>query len=233
MTNLKIVFENMESIMKKFYLLFIGFASLFIFNAAFAIMPNEISEEMEMNDTLAPYVEYTSLPNCDVEGFAIDEPQNDPENRSNMNSVMMDVSQSYNYIFKVDAFEKGVDSIVYWSLRRLDYTLNARAVLMFYDVAGNRSEIIINCLSSTSVDDLELSNSISLFNDNYTLHFYSENEFLVDEIMIYNLTGELVLSEKVNQAINMFSVKIANLNRGVYLIKLFINGTWVNKKIII
>lgn len=55
----------------------------------------------------------------------------------------------------------------------------------------------------------------------------------VDEIMIYNLTGELVLFEKVNQAINMSSFKIADLNRGIYLIKLYINGMWVNKKIII
>ncbi|MCO5250937.1 MAG: T9SS type A sorting domain-containing protein [Candidatus Kapabacteria bacterium] len=219
--------------MKKIYLLFIALTSIFICNVAVAIMPNEISEEMEMNDTLAPFVKYTFTSDCDVDGVALDEPWNDPENRSNMSSLMMDISQSYNYTFQVEAFEKGVDSIVNWSLRRRDYTLNARAVLMFFDVAGNRRDIIINCLSTASVDDLELSNSINLFNDNYTLHFYSDNDYIVDEIMIYNLTGELVLSEKVNQAINMFSVKIADLNRGVYLIKLFINGTWINKKIII
>jgi len=52
--------------------------------------------------------------------------------------------------------------------------------------------------------------------------FTSDCDVDVDENMICNLTGELVLFEKVNQTINMSSVKIADLNRGIYLIKLYI-----------
>lgn len=97
--------------MKNIYLLFIASASLFICSVAFASLPIEISEEMEMNDTLAPFVKYTFTSDCDVD---------------------------------------------------------------------------------------------------------------VDENMICNLTGELLHFEKVNQAINMSLVKIADLNRGIYLIKLYI-----------
>jgi hypothetical protein len=200
---------------------------------AFAIQPTEISGEMAMNDTIAPFVFYMFFNGCDCDGYAIDEPQNDPENRSNMKSLMMDISKSYNYSFSHKKPEAGVDSIVYWSLRIRDTTLNARAHLVFFDDAGNRRDTLINCLSTASVDDSKLSNSINLFNESNTLHFYSDNDYIIDEIMIFDLTGKVVMTEKVNQSINELNVKLPDLQRGVYLIRLFISGKWVNKKIII
>lgn len=99
--------------------------------------------DLETPDTLAPTVIFAKGCDGNVAGTVTDEPQIDPENRSNLGLIYMDGSQSFNYVFKVEPFIIGETPSTTWTLRIKDQTVNAKAYLVFQDRAGNRKDTIV------------------------------------------------------------------------------------------
>ena len=191
------------------------------------------SPDLETPDSLAPFVEYSVNSNCDADGIVIDEPRIDPYNRANLGLVYMATEDSYNYIFDCDKFTAGVDSSSTWRLKIKNPALNGKAHLVFYDRVGNRKDTIIECTAIVSVQENDLINSIEIRFDNGFLKFYSKKDYQIDEIEIYDLSGKLILNDRINQILNGYSLRTDNFTLGIYIVKIYINGKWFSKKVII
>ncbi len=86
----------------------------------------------------------------------------------------------------------------------------------------------------TSVSDEEkLSSKIEILYDNGFLRFYSKEDYQIDEIEIYDLSGKLILNEKINKTLDGYSLRTTNFTSGVNIVKMYVNGKWFSKKVII
>jgi len=78
------------------------------------------------------------------------------------------------------------------------------------------------------VDNFELNNSIKMYpnpaGDNLTI----ESKIPITKIQIYSLLGQLVKEKESN----FRSISLADLNSGIYMIKIFANDKSVTKKLI-
>ncbi|MDT3738789.1 MAG: T9SS type A sorting domain-containing protein [Candidatus Kapabacteria bacterium] len=191
------------------------------------------SPDMETPDTLAPYVEFTINSDCDAVGIVIEEPRNDSYIRSNLGLIYMENSDSYNYIFEFDEYNAGVDTSTNWRLKINNPAVNRKAHLVFMDRVGNRKDTIIECTPIVSVQENDLINSIEIRYDNGFLRFYSKEDYQIDEIEIFDLSGKLILNETINKTLNGYSLRTDNFILGVYIVKMYINGKWFSKKVII
>jgi hypothetical protein len=99
--------------------------------------------DLESPDTLAPYLSFKQGCSGDVIGEVIDEPRIDPENRSNLGLIYMDISNSFNFKFDVAPYTMGISPRTTWTLQVRDETLNGIAHLVFMDRVGNRKDTII------------------------------------------------------------------------------------------
>ncbi len=192
-----------------------------------------ISPSLETPDTLAPYVEFTVNSDCDAYGIVIEEPRNDSYIRSNLGLIYMENSDSYNYIFEFDEYNAGVDTSTNWRLKIKNTAVNGKAHLVFMDRTGNRKDTIIECTPIVSVQESNIINSIEIRYDNGFLRFYSKEDYQIDEIEIYDLSGKLILSDKMNKTLNGYSLRTTNFTSGVFIVKMYINGMWFSKKVII
>ena len=86
---------------------------------------------------------------------------------------------------------------------------------------------------STSVEDNLIGSKIEIRYDNGFLKFSSKEEYQIDEIEIYDLSGKLILNETINKTLNGYSLKTTNFTGGVYIVKMYINGMWFSKKVMI
>ncbi len=84
---------------------------------------------------------------------------------------------------------------------------------------------------STSVEENLLSSKIQIHYDNGYLKFFTQENYLLDEIEIYDLSGKLMFNGRINQAINGYSKGINNYTHGVYIIKMLVNNKWISKKV--
>lgn len=219
--------------MQNFFLTMIFvFISTALQNQVVPFTLDKMTIAMEMTDTLAPHVEFTVYAGCNVKGIAIDEPRDDPGNRSNLSSISMDVAQSYNYAFHYKNFEPGSVDTIEWDLWVRDVTMNAKAHLIFTDVAGNRKDTVIEC-KSVSVDVSEILESINIYNDIDHICFYSEIDYIVNELIMSDINGNICFSDNTPRNLNMFRFNISGLISGVYIIRMLINDVHVTKKIII
>jgi hypothetical protein len=191
--------------------------------------------DLETPDTLAPVVEFTINSDCEVDGIVTDAEEDEPEYRSNLAIIYMleDSTQSYNYIFEYKPFISGEDSSTTWTLRVIDPYLDAKASLFFYDRRGNMADTIIECKSPLSVLENEISKSIHIQSQNGKLKFFTQEDYQIENIEIYDLTGNLVMSNNVNQAASDLVIDLMNYTHGVYIIKLYINKMWISRKVII
>jgi hypothetical protein len=78
-----------------------------------------------------------------------------------------------------------------------------------------------------------LSSEIDIINESGILKFKSETDYTIDEIEIYDIMGKLVLSKKVNQNLDGYTIETSNFTHNVYILKMLINGNWISKKVII
>ena len=184
-------------------------------------------------DSLAPVVEYIMNSDCEVDGIVTDAEETEPDNRSNLVFVSMDEENSYNYLFEFEPFVPTKDSSTTWTLRVIDPYLDAKAKLFFYDRRGNRTDTIIECKSPLSVLENEISKSFQIQTENGKLKFFTQENFHIEKFEIYDLTGNLVLSQNVNQSATDLVIDVMNYTHGVYIIKLYINNVWISKKVMI
>jgi hypothetical protein len=191
------------------------------------------SPDFELPDSLAPFVEYIINSDCDADGIVTDEPKIDPFNRTNLGLIYMANEDSYNYIFDCDKFTPGVDSSTNWRLKIKNPALNGKAHLVFVDRVGNRKDTIIECTPIVSVKENLFGSNIEIRSDNGFLKFYSYEDYQIDEIEIYDISGKLILNDTINQTLNGYSIRINNLTSGVYIVKMYINGKWFSKKMMI
>ena len=112
-------------------------------NGAYGFPVTNNYYDLQLPDTLAPFVEVSMDCSGLATGKVIDEPRKDPENRSNLGLIYMDIIDSYNYTFDVEPYVVGEDPSTNWTLVIQDETQNARAHLVFQDRAGNRLDTII------------------------------------------------------------------------------------------
>jgi hypothetical protein len=113
----------------------------------------------ETPDSLSPYLEFGKDCSGNVAGSVIDEPRNDPDNRSNLSFIYIDRTLSYNYTFIYEPFVVGEDASTTWTLLINDETVNASAHLIFIDRAGNSKDTII--------EHFAISPSITEYSENY------------------------------------------------------------------
>jgi hypothetical protein len=170
-------------------------------NGAYGFAVSNNYYDLEFPDTLAPFVEVSLCCCGSANGKVIDEPRTDPEIRSNLGLIYMDLNDSYNYTFNVEPFIVGEDASTTWSLIVKDETKNARAHLVFQDKAGNRRDTIIEhitCLPKI----LETKKDFGTYNSiepptikimTFTLKNFSGQEIDSNKFRIY-----LVLDSKIN-----------------------------------
>ena len=106
--------------------------------------------DLSKPDTVAPvpyYHIYCDGSTIDKNGKnsagVIDMPDDDSV-RSNMSLILFDRNNSYNYIFSNDDFIPGEDRTVKWSLKTINPSQDAHAVITFADRAGNDTTIVID-----------------------------------------------------------------------------------------
>jgi hypothetical protein len=117
-------------------------------NSAYGYNIGETMLDLEIFDTLAPSITYTTNDcNGNIDGTVTDEPQIDPENRSKLGLIYMDRPNSYNYLFTVKAFEVGTDASTNWQLSVIDKAINAKAHVIFQDRAGYVFDTVFNYTS--------------------------------------------------------------------------------------
>ena len=94
-------------------------------------------------DTLAPAPLWKL--NCDgnVYGATVTDKPDSPGERSNLNEIIFDSANSFNYDFQYAEFNPGDAITTTWELRIIDNMKDARAVITFSDVAGNDSTLKI------------------------------------------------------------------------------------------
>ncbi|MBX3044242.1 MAG: T9SS type A sorting domain-containing protein [Candidatus Kapabacteria bacterium] len=128
----------------------------------FAVNGKDIDGKLS-NDWAAPSVEFTG--NCvnGYSGVAIEEPRDNPDNRSNFAQVYINTENSYNFTFSRSDFSPGITNEVSWSLDRRNLMLNSQAQLIFIDMAGNITDTIIKCPAIVP-EMLELNEDFGRFN---------------------------------------------------------------------
>lgn len=118
-----------------------GFASYdsYGFPTSMAIIDLEKADSL----TPVPYFELTCDGNTiDKKTYVIDMPENDTI-RSNMSVVLFDKNNSFNYEFKCDKFIPGETRTLKWSLKVIDPSLDAKAIITFSDKKGNDTTLIV------------------------------------------------------------------------------------------
>ncbi len=106
--------------------------------------------DLSKPDTVAPvpyYHIYCDGSTFDKNGknsaYVTDMPDDDSI-RSNMSLIIFDRNNSYNYIFSNNDFMPGDDRTVKWSLKTINPSQDAHAVITFADRAGNDTTIVID-----------------------------------------------------------------------------------------
>ncbi len=114
-------------------------------NESFGFPVNISNIDFTYPDTLAPIVKVNGDCFTEITGTVQDQPTIIFEYKSGLRKAYLDASQSYNFSFHLDYFDIGASNSVSWRLVRRDRSLDARAYLVFVDVAGNRKDTVIEC----------------------------------------------------------------------------------------
>ena len=138
---------------------FVAYAYGYDWYDSYGFPTSVATADLETPDTLAPYVTFMQVCSGDVAGEVIDEPRIDPENRSNLGLIYMDIPNSYNFSFDVEPYIMGTTPMTTWTLTVNDETLNGVANLVFMDRAGNRKD--------TMIEHYALSPTLSPYQENY------------------------------------------------------------------
>ena len=100
------------------------------------------------------------------------------------------------------------------------------------DKPKNTSIIKGSGLSTSVSEEQKLSSNIEIHSENGTLKFFSQENYSLDEIEIYDLSGKLLSKFKVEKDLNGYSVETSIITNGVYIVNCRVNGLWISKKVI-
>ena len=142
------------------------------------------------------------------------------ENISKQNPKFLKPGESLNYVVKFEPKE--------------EKQYSAEIIFEADNSVPDNIGLITGMGTVTSVnDELRISSNIEVKVDNGMLILTSLENYFLDIVEIYDLSGRLVHSQKVNEYLNGYSVGIDNFNRGVNFIKMNINNSWISKKVIL
>lgn len=133
-----------------------GYCYGFDYNDSYGFTVISGSSNLTKPDIWKPAVTYMIDCEGHVQGNVIEQPENDETSRSNMASISIDYTQSYNFNLVYDDFVVGETYNVNWSLDVIDAEADGQAVLTFCDRAGNDTTLIIKYMSTR----LETTNKI-------------------------------------------------------------------------
>ncbi len=101
----------------------------------------------EADDIEAPAPKWKLGCNGDVTGATVTDKPDDPDVRSNLDTIIFHENQSSNYTFEYEPFISGNAVTTIWRLKINDIRKDAKAVITFIDVAGNDTTVNINYTS--------------------------------------------------------------------------------------
>jgi len=85
---------------------------------------------------------------------------------------------------------------------------------------------------STSINSIELSNSINIYpnpaNNNLTIN---SNNFKLNKIEIIDILGKTIYTDNVNN--ESIEINTTNFSEGAYFVKILVDGSWTTKKFLI
>lgn len=185
----------------------------------------------------------------EVTGTVTDYPQ-DPKLRSNLGLISMGIDANYNYQFsygKSIAYVAGQSQTTDWSLKVIDKSKDARAVLHFADRSGNDTTILVEYQSASGIEDDIRTNGSAV----------SECSFIVSpnpvgaaggtveftllkrhqaEISIYSPTGEKVVT-LVNSTFDggnyQTSIPVERLSAGAYRVRMTAGDSTIEQSLVI
>ncbi len=99
--------------------------------------------DLEKPDTVPPNPKW--IVECDgtVKGATVTDMPDDAKIRSNLSMIVLDATESYNYILDYDEFIPGETRTTNWSLKVVDLEQDAKAVIVFTDRRGNDTSITV------------------------------------------------------------------------------------------
>jgi len=180
-------------------------------------------------DTLPPVPEWVMDSLGNVNGTLKDTAEY--YERSNISTIYLHTDLSYNYILKQSDFMPCEDSIATWQLEIVDPTDDARAVITFADCAGNDTTLDI-MYKSTDVSE-EINSDGITFNPNPASDkLIISSEKPISDIKIFDILGcERFCSYELGDGRAV--VNTADLNDGIYFVRLLIGKRMTTKKFII
>ena len=100
------------------------------------------------------------------------------------------------------------------------------------DKPKNTSHIKGKGLTTSVAEQQKLSSNIEIQSENGTLKFYSQENYYLDELEIYDLSGKLLSKFKVEKELNGYTIETSIITKGVYIVNCRVNGLWFSKKVI-
>jgi hypothetical protein len=86
----------------------------------------------------------------------------------------------------------------------------------------------------TSVKENErIKSEIRIRYENNSFIFNSDTDYQLNSVEVYDLSGRLLHSSSSQVALNNYSMRLVGLSSGVYVVKMKINNSIINKKVII
>lgn len=101
------------------------------------------------------------------------------------------------------------------------------------DKPQNTSRIKGSGLTTSISEDQKIFSTIQIHEENGSLKLFSQENYFLNEIEIYDFSGKLVDKFEVERELNGYSVEKKFISKGVYIINFHVNGMWVRKKIIL
>jgi len=185
----------------------------------------------------------------EVTGTVTDYPQ-DPKLRSNLGLISMGIDANYNYQFsygKSIAYIAGQSQTTDWSLKVIDKSKDARAVLHFADRSGNDTTILVEYQSASGIEDDIRTNGNTVSECSFTV---SPNpigasggtvEFTLlarskADISIYSPIGEKVVT-LVNSTFDggnyQAAIPVERLSAGTYRVRMTAGESTIEQSLVI
>jgi len=134
--------------------------------------------------------------NGSISGTTTDMPD-DVTTRSNLSFALFDITKSRNYIFYPEQIKSGITRSINWEMRIIDPMAEARAVVYFFDKAGNGDTLDISYMPP-QIEIIPAYHNFGVFKagnfeeneiKDFTLINRSEQAFNVTELVLKNIAS--------------------------------------------
>lgn len=191
-------------------------------------------KDLSVDDAYAPIPAFNVDSKGDVIGAEVTDMPNDEKFRSNLSDIFLIPEKSSNYQLDYNKIVPGIDRKANWSLKVIDKSKPAEALVLFSDRCGNDTVLVFS-YNPTSISEESTVKAINITPNPADKSIdISLNGILIDEDFEFNIidiSGKTLISGRYNA--KNISVDVSNLPIGEYMLVMSSKSKSVSQKLII